>query len=64
MEIIYIYIYSIMETISYKTQIITFIVMVVIGMLFNPMNMLAFRLSHLYISFVFLFVMICGVKIF
>jgi|TARA_B110000285_G_scaffold184506_1_gene209088 hypothetical protein len=34
----------------YKRQIIMFIVMVIIGMLFNPMNVLAYRLSDLYIS--------------
>ena len=34
----------------YKRQIIMFIVMVIIGMLFNPMNVLAYRFSDLYIS--------------
>jgi len=34
----------------YKRQIIMFIVMVIIGMLFNPMNILAYRFSDLYIS--------------
>jgi len=34
----------------YKRQIITFIIMVIVGMLFNPMNILAYRLSDLYIS--------------
>ena len=34
----------------YKRQIIMFSVMVIIGMLFNPMNILAYRFSHLYIS--------------
>lgn len=34
----------------YKGQIIMFIVMVIIGMVFNPMNILAYRLSDLYIS--------------
>ena len=33
-----------------KHQIIMFIVMVIVGMLFNPMNILAYRLSDLYIS--------------
>ena len=33
-----------------KKQIIMFIVMVIIGMLFNPMNILAYRYSDLYIS--------------
>ena len=34
----------------YKKQFIMFIVMVIVGMLFNPMNILAYRLSDLYIS--------------
>ena len=34
----------------FKKQIIMFIVMVIIGMLFNPMNILAYRFSDLYIS--------------
>jgi|TARA_B110000285_G_C15046517_1_gene574601 hypothetical protein len=34
----------------YKRQIIMFIVMVIIGMLFNPMNVLAYRFTDLYIS--------------
>lgn len=34
----------------YKNQIIMFIVMVVVGMLFNPMNMLAYRFEDFYIS--------------
>jgi|TARA_B110001469_G_C9621847_1_gene309991 hypothetical protein len=34
----------------YKRQIIMFIVMVIIGMLFNPMNILAHKFSDLYIS--------------
>ena len=33
-----------------KHQIVMFIVMVIVGMLFNPMNILAFRLSDLYSS--------------
>ena len=39
-----------MEKSLYTRQIIMFIVMVIIGMLFNPMNILAYRLSDLYIS--------------
>jgi len=39
-----------MESNLYKRQIIMFIVMVIIGMLFNPMNVLAYRFSDLYIS--------------
>jgi len=35
---------------SLKDQLIMFIVMVIIGMLFNPMSMLAYRLDHLYNS--------------
>ena len=33
-----------------KTQIISFIVMVIIGILFNPMNILAYRFKDLYLS--------------
>ena len=33
-----------------KKQLIMFIVMIIIGMLFNPMNILAYRISDLYIS--------------
>ena len=33
-----------------KNQVIMFIVMVIVGMLFNPMNILAYRLNDLYIS--------------
>ena len=33
-----------------KYQVIMFIVMVIVGMLFNPMNMLAYKFSHLYLS--------------
>ena len=39
-----------MKSSLYKRQIIMFIVMVIIGMLFNPMNILAYRFSELYIS--------------
>ena len=39
-----------MKSSLYKKQIIMFIVMVIIGMLFNPMNILAYRFSDLYIS--------------
>jgi hypothetical protein len=39
-----------MKSILYNRQIIMFIVMVIIGMLFNPMNILAYRFSDLYIS--------------
>ena len=39
-----------MNSILYKKQIIMFIVMVIIGMLFNPMNILAYRFSDLFIS--------------
>ena len=34
----------------YKIQIVQFIVMIIIGVLFNPMNMLAFRTNDLYLS--------------
>jgi len=33
-----------------KNQIIQFIIMVIIGILFNPMNILAFRFNDLYLS--------------
>ena len=33
-----------------KKQTIMFIVMVIVGMLFNPMNMLAYNIEHLYFS--------------
>ena len=33
-----------------KTQIIMFISMVIVGMLFNPMNILAHKFDHLYFS--------------
>ena len=39
-----------MKTSLYNRQIIMFIIMVIIGMLFNPMNILAYRFSDLYIS--------------
>jgi hypothetical protein len=39
-----------MKTGFYKKQLIMFIIMVIIGMLFNPMNILAYRFSDLYIS--------------
>ena len=39
-----------MKSTLYNRQIIMFIVMVIIGMLFNPMNILAYRFSDLYIS--------------
>ena len=38
-----------MKLILYK-QFIMFIIMVIVGMLFNPMNILAYRFSDLYIS--------------
>ena len=34
----------------FKHQSIQFVVMIIIGMLFNPMNILAYRLDDLYIS--------------
>ena len=35
---------------SFKDQAIMFVVMIIIGMLFNPMSMLAYELNHLYSS--------------
>ena len=34
----------------YKTQIISFIIMIVIGILFNPMNILTYKINHLHFS--------------
>jgi len=39
-----------MKSIFYKRHLIMFIIMVIIGMFFNPMNILAYRFSDLYIS--------------
>jgi hypothetical protein len=39
-----------MKTNLYKHHSIMFIVMVIVGMLFNPMNILAYRFSDLYLS--------------
>ena len=39
-----------MKSSLYKKHIIMFIVMVFIGMIFNPMNILAYRFTDLYIS--------------
>ena len=39
-----------MNTNVYKKQIIMFISMIIVGMLFNPMNMLAYRISDVYVS--------------
>lgn len=35
---------------SFKDKLIMFIVMIIVGMLFNPMNILAYKLNHLYLS--------------
>lgn len=39
-----------MENNFYKKQIITFIIMNIIGILFNPMNILIYKINHFYIS--------------
>jgi hypothetical protein len=39
-----------MKSNLYKRQFIMFVVMVIVGMLFNPMNILAYRFTDLYIS--------------
>lgn len=39
-----------MKSNLYKQHSIMFIVMVIVGMLFNPMNILAYRFSDLYLS--------------
>uniref|UniRef100_A0A6C0C3Z2 Uncharacterized protein n=1 Tax=viral metagenome TaxID=1070528 RepID=A0A6C0C3Z2_9ZZZZ len=38
---------------KYKRHVIMFIVMVVVGMLFNPMNILADKITDLYLSLCF-----------
>ena len=35
---------------SIKHNIISFIVMIIVGMAFNPMNVLAYKFNHLYVS--------------
>lgn len=35
---------------NYSTHLIMFITMILVGMLFNPMNMLAYRIDDIYIS--------------
>jgi len=39
-----------MKSNFYRTQIIMFIIMALVGILFNPMNILAYRISDLYLS--------------
>ena len=39
-----------MKTNIFKTQIIMFIIMFFVGVMFNPMNILAYNFSHLYLS--------------
>jgi len=39
-----------MKSHLYKSKIIMFMVMIIIGMLFNPMNILAYRFTDLYLS--------------
>jgi hypothetical protein len=39
-----------MKPIFFKRQVIMFIVMVIVGIFFNPMNIMAYRFSDLYIS--------------
>jgi len=39
-----------MNRMLYKKQIIMFIIMTIVGILFNPMNVLAYRINDLYIS--------------
>ena len=39
-----------MKGILLKKNLIMFIIMVIVGILFNPMNVLAYDLSHLYLS--------------
>jgi len=49
LPIYYIYIY-IMKHGIYKRQVIMFVVMVIVGMVFNPMNILAYNINDLYLS--------------
>ena len=44
-----------MKTNILKQQIITFIVMFIVGIFFNPMNILAYRINDLYISLTLLY---------
>ena len=39
-----------METGLFQKQIVSFIIMLIVGILFNPMNILAFRVDDLYFS--------------
>ena len=39
-----------MKGYSLKTQAISFVIMVLVGILFNPMNILAYRFNDLYLS--------------
>ena len=40
-----------MERIQLNHQSIMFVIMVIVGVLFNPMNILAYRFSDLYLSY-------------
>ena len=44
-----------MNKILIKNQIISFIIMLIVGVLFNPMNILAYKFSDLYISLTLLY---------
>lgn len=41
--------------IPYKPQIIAFVVMTIVGILFNPMNILVYRFSDLYMSWTLIY---------
>ena len=38
-----------------RKQSLTFLIMIIVGILFNPMNILAFRIKDLYLSLTFLY---------
>jgi len=50
LNFIFKYLYYNMNHNLYKIQFVMFIIMIVVGVLFNPMNMLAYRINDLYIS--------------
>lgn len=44
-----------MHSINFKNESVQFIIMVIIGVLFNPMNILAYKFNHLYFSLTLLY---------
>jgi len=41
---------------SYKSYVILFIVMVIVGIIFNPMNVLAYQFNHIYFSYTLFYI--------